>query len=474
MAGESISLAAQAEDGYVFAGWGSSGGGEFGNPAALTTDFIMPNSETTVTAYFVIKMSGNELSVLRLTNQEALKAGNRPMGTTVKLQKAADIRAKELQKLYKHERPDGRDWFSVFDEVGFINHGGAGENIAAGYTSPSAVLKGWMNSPGHRANILRCTSLLGTGYSFGQNTEWGRYWVQLFAYGPTAIREIAVAPARGKVGASIDSLGAYLILDYAGNAEPAYIPITARMCTGYVKNKSGKQSVTVHYDSMTTEFEVTLGSSSSKPSYALWQGNSKILTVRLLDLAPRIKLAVRGRFNVVDPDSVINISPKFTGYNYQGGAVKVDNGHFEIDSVSAAGVVSLRMKDAAVKPRTRQQLILTYEGHDSAPLFVTPRQQKPKLSQSSKRIDLQRSDRYSEGIVDISVQRPLAALIDRVEINGTDATLYEIREVYNGRYALGFKGNSIGNVGKGKNIKLAVYLAGSDTPVTISVRVVVN
>ena len=58
----------------------------------------------------------------------------------------------------------------------------AGENIAAGYGNSSAVMNGWMNSPGHRSNILNAGfKRLGVGYVYIPNSEYGYYWVQIFS-----------------------------------------------------------------------------------------------------------------------------------------------------------------------------------------------------------------------------------------------------------------------------------------------------
>ncbi len=58
---------------------------------------------------------------------------------------------------------------------------GAAENIAAGQSTPEAVMKGWMNSAGHKANILNCgLTELGVGYAAGSGADYGQYWVQDF------------------------------------------------------------------------------------------------------------------------------------------------------------------------------------------------------------------------------------------------------------------------------------------------------
>ena len=56
-----------------------------------------------------------------------------------------------------------------------------GENIAAGSATPETVVKQWMNSPGHRANILNSDyEELGVGYAYKSGSEYGHYWVQMF------------------------------------------------------------------------------------------------------------------------------------------------------------------------------------------------------------------------------------------------------------------------------------------------------
>lgn len=62
-------------------------------------------------------------------------------------------RATEISSNMSHTRPDGKECFTVLKEMN-ISYNYAGENIGGGYSSPEAVVKGWMNSEGHRDNIL--------------------------------------------------------------------------------------------------------------------------------------------------------------------------------------------------------------------------------------------------------------------------------------------------------------------------------
>ena len=96
-----------------------------------------------------------ELEVLRLVNEERAKEGLEPYEFGYSGYACAKLRAQELLVRFEHTRPDGTPFFTVFDELG-VNElfSSMGENIAMGHRSPEDVVDAWMNSPGHRANIL--------------------------------------------------------------------------------------------------------------------------------------------------------------------------------------------------------------------------------------------------------------------------------------------------------------------------------
>lgn len=111
--------------------------------------------------------------VLRLVNIERAAAGVPALTSTDALNSAAEKRASELSSVFDHARPDGTDCFTVLDEYN-ISYGAAGENIAGGYYTPASVVDGWMNSPGHKSNILGSYfSKIGVGYCDGN-------WCQIF------------------------------------------------------------------------------------------------------------------------------------------------------------------------------------------------------------------------------------------------------------------------------------------------------
>ena len=91
--------------------------------------------------------------VYEIVNQERIKAGVKPLRFNDKVYKAAMIRAKECHKSFSHIRPNGKDCFTALSEAG-VKQNYAGENIAVGFSSPKSVMEGWMQSSGHRSNIL--------------------------------------------------------------------------------------------------------------------------------------------------------------------------------------------------------------------------------------------------------------------------------------------------------------------------------
>lgn len=118
--------------------------------------------------------------VVNLVNKERAKAGLKALVIDKNIEAAALIRAKETEISFSHTRPNGSSFSTVLRENG-ISFRGAGENIAWGQKSPEQVMKGWMNSPGHRANILnpRYTKI-GVGYY--KSSTGRQYWTQLFTY----------------------------------------------------------------------------------------------------------------------------------------------------------------------------------------------------------------------------------------------------------------------------------------------------
>ena len=139
-------------------------------PAIETPDTQEPEEDSSDSA----ALSYAE-QVVKLVNEERAKAGLPALKFDADITAAANIRAKEIKQLFSHTRPDGSSFSSVLKEQG-ISYRGSGENIAWGQKSPEQVMNGWMNSAGHRANILNSSfTRIGVGY-----VAEGRYWTQMF------------------------------------------------------------------------------------------------------------------------------------------------------------------------------------------------------------------------------------------------------------------------------------------------------
>ncbi len=118
--------------------------------------------------------------VVELVNKERSKAGLNALSIDENIETAAMVRSREIEKSFSHTRPNGSSFSTALSESG-VKFMGAGENIAWGQRSPEEVMNGWMNSSGHRANILNSSfKKIGVAYYVGAN---GRtYWTQLFTY----------------------------------------------------------------------------------------------------------------------------------------------------------------------------------------------------------------------------------------------------------------------------------------------------
>lgn len=116
--------------------------------------------------------------VVELVNAERAKYGLSALTVDAKVQQAALVRAKESAQSFSHTRPNGSSFSTALTEAG-VSYRRAGENIAYGQRTPQQVMNAWMNSSGHRANILNEDfTTIGVGYTVINGTA---YWAQLFA-----------------------------------------------------------------------------------------------------------------------------------------------------------------------------------------------------------------------------------------------------------------------------------------------------
>ena len=146
------------------------------NPQIINYDLIYPGQviniptvDSTVTSY--------EQEVIRLVNEIRAENGLKVLTYDWELARVARYKSQDMKdnKYFSHTSPVYGTPFQMIKNFG-ISYRSAGENIAKGYATPQAVVNGWMNSSGHRANILNANfTHIGVGYVSG-----GNYWTQMF------------------------------------------------------------------------------------------------------------------------------------------------------------------------------------------------------------------------------------------------------------------------------------------------------
>ena len=123
-------------------------------------------------------LSGYADAVVKLVNQERAKAGLKSLSVNQAAAAAANVRAREIEGAFSHTRPNGSSFSTALKEQG-ASYRAAGENIAYGQRSAEQVMEGWMNSSGHRANILSA-QYTAIGVGVYRSASGTLHWVQLF------------------------------------------------------------------------------------------------------------------------------------------------------------------------------------------------------------------------------------------------------------------------------------------------------
>lgn len=129
----------------------------------------IPSVDSNVLAY--------EKEVVRLVNEIRAENGLKPLTYDWELSRVARYKSQDMKdnRYFSHTSPTYGSPFQMIKNFG-LSYRTAGENIAQGYATPQAVVDGWMNSSGHRANILNASyTHIGVGY-----VASGRYWTQMF------------------------------------------------------------------------------------------------------------------------------------------------------------------------------------------------------------------------------------------------------------------------------------------------------
>ncbi|WP_318036166.1 CAP domain-containing protein [Halobacillus amylolyticus] len=124
--------------------------------------------------------SNYEEKVVQLVNEERAKEGLAPLEMHNRLSDLARMKSQDMadKGYFSHTSPTYGSPFDMMKQYDF-SYSTAGENIAAGQRTPQEVVEGWMNSPGHRANIMN-ESFTHIGVGYVEGGSYGTYWTQLF------------------------------------------------------------------------------------------------------------------------------------------------------------------------------------------------------------------------------------------------------------------------------------------------------
>jgi len=172
-----IKMPSIKRDGYKIIGWSKSSSENGISYAVGSTQSI---SEDT-TFYAITKKEDsyyiNDAHImLSLVNDARVNVGAQPLVWSESLSSSAKIRAVESYTLFSHTRPNGTPWSTV-------NPLAYGENLAAGNITVAETFEQWMNSDGHRANILKeGFKTIGIAGYCVPSSPYRCYWVQLFGY----------------------------------------------------------------------------------------------------------------------------------------------------------------------------------------------------------------------------------------------------------------------------------------------------
>ncbi len=147
------------------------------NPQIKNPALIYPGQKVTVPLEDA-SVSNFEEEVVRLVNKMRSQNGLNPLTHDWQLSRVARYKSQDMadKGYFSHTSPTYGSPFDMMKSFG-ISYKAAGENIAKGQKTPEAVVNAWMNSPGHRANILSSSyTRIGVGY-----VKKGNIWTQMFA-----------------------------------------------------------------------------------------------------------------------------------------------------------------------------------------------------------------------------------------------------------------------------------------------------
>lgn len=297
------------------------------------------------------------------TNRQRIANGLLPLATTPALEKAADVRAKEIVTKISHTRPGNLGYFNTaIDEqisgVGYRYH--LAENIAAVTSSvgPKGAVSAWMNSSGHRANLLnKNMTHIGIGFYFNTGSGYANNWIQIFL-GNVAAQNLRLSQNSIEVikGVPISDMDIDLVFEgnIGGNIVESRIPLIDEMCTGYDSTKAGLQYVTVHYGDQSVVLEVEVGDFDPVP-----------LTddmVTFVDSIDSIVYDGRAKTPQVRVSNATGIYTLIEGYSYEiSYADNVNAGTASVTVTGKGNYTGSVTKHFTIRPRSISDMTVTLE-----------------------------------------------------------------------------------------------------------------
>ena len=148
------------------------------NPHIKNPNLIYPGQKLTVPNMDDVK--AQEAEVIRLVNAERAKNGLPALKANWELSRVARHKSQDMinKRYFSHQSPTYGSPFTMMESFG-IRYSAAGENIAKGQRTPTEVMNAWMNSPGHRSNILG-SSYIEIGVGLAKDKNGVCYWTQMF------------------------------------------------------------------------------------------------------------------------------------------------------------------------------------------------------------------------------------------------------------------------------------------------------
>ena len=153
------------------------------NPEDYDSSEIYIDDEAIALAGEAVEADANQAANFAAAAQQAFtsvnalrtNSGLSALTWSVELLPSTSVRAMEASQSFSHTRPNGSDWWTVNSQLMF------GENLARGYSSASAAVEAWMNSPTHKANIMNAGyKTMAIAITMGADGMW--YWAQEFGY----------------------------------------------------------------------------------------------------------------------------------------------------------------------------------------------------------------------------------------------------------------------------------------------------